>query len=180
MGRVAQADNAALGELYDRYNRLVFGVALAVVGDRGPAEEIMLDVFVLVWKRAATYRPDRARVSTWLIAIARNHAIDFLRHLGTRPESRSVSWDLLPAQTGHIGREMEDHVDSSMRRERIQAAIAQLPTDQQEALALAYFGGHTHQQISTLLDLPLGTVKTRIRLAMQKLRDMLQEEHKSD
>src|SRR5512138_3212523 len=85
--RVASADTGALGELYDRYNRLVFSVALAVVGDRATAEEIALDVFVVIWRRANQYRPDRAKVSTWLTAITRHHAIDVLRRQDVRPES---------------------------------------------------------------------------------------------
>jgi RNA polymerase sigma-70 factor (ECF subfamily) len=174
---VVRAHTGALGELYDRYKRLVFSVALAVVGDRATAEEITLDVFVLVWQRASMYRPDRAKVSTWLTAIARHHAIDILRRQNVRPDSRSLSWDDVSPQAAHTVREMEENVELSLQRERVRAALSNLPADQQEALALAYFGGYTHQQISKLLNQSLGTVKTRIRLAMQKLRRQLQEEH---
>lgn len=174
--RIARADTGALNDLYDRYNRLVFSVALAVVGDHATAEEITLDVFVVIWQRAGMYRPDRAKVSTWLTAIARHHAIDVLRRRAARPESRSVSWDHMSPQAADAVREMEDSVELSLQQEHIRAALSCLPADQQKALALAYFGGYTHQQISQLLDQSLGTVKTRIRLAMQKLRHLLQEE----
>jgi RNA polymerase sigma-70 factor (ECF subfamily) len=176
IAQVAKAQPEALGELYDRYNRLVFSVALAMVRDRDTAEDIALEVFVLVWQRAATYRPELGRVSTWLVAIARHHAIDFLRSHGRRAESRSVAWDHVSEQANRITREMEDRLEHSLQRERVQAAIAQLPAEQREALALAYFGGYTHEEISSLLSLPLGTVKTRIRLAMHRLRDLLQDE----
>lgn len=174
MEQVAKAHTGALSELYDRYNRLVFSVALAMVGDRAIAEEITLDVFVLVWQRAGTYRPERAKVITWLAAITRHHAIDILRRQSVRPESKSVSWDYLASQSAHNGREIEENVEFSLQRERIREAISQLPTEQQEALALAFFGGYTHQQISGMLNQSLGTVKTRIRLAMRKLRHLLQ------
>lgn len=176
---VARAHTGALSDLYDRYSRLVFSVALAVVGNHATAEEITLDVFVLVWQRAATYRPDRAKVSTWLTAIARHHAIDVLRRQNIRPESRSISWDYVSAQAVDTVRETEESAELSLQRERIRAALSNLPTDQQEALALAYFDGYTHQQIASLLNQSLGTVKTRIRLAIQKLRRLLQEEQPS-
>ena len=177
--RMAKGHSEALSELYDRHNRLIFSVALAIVGDRATAEEITLDVFVLVWKRAGTYRPDRSKVSTWLTAITRHHAIDILRRLDSRADSKSVSWDHAQPEAKHNPYEVEESVELSLQRERIQAAISQLPAEQQEALALAFFGGYTHQQISERLNQSLGTVKTRIRLAMQKLRHLLQDVEES-
>ncbi len=177
--RVAGAHTDALGELYDRYNRLVFSVALAVIGDRATAEEITLDVFVLIWQRAGMYRPDRGKVSTWLTAIARHQAIDVLRRQAVRLDSRSISWDHVSPQSADTVRETERDVEIALQRERIRSALAELPTEQQVALALAYFGGYSHQQISDLLNQSLGTVKTRIRLAMHKLRRILHEEQPS-
>ena len=176
---VAQAQTDALGELYDRYSRLVFSLALAIVGDRAAAEEITQDVFVRVWQRAGTYRADQAKVSTWLTAITRHHAIDILRRQNARPESNSVSWDQMPPQAASAAHDLEDRAELSLRRERIRAAVAQLPADQQQVLALAYFNGYTQQQIADALHQPLGTVKTRLRLAMQKLRQRLLAEQPS-
>ncbi len=173
---IAKGHTEALGELYDRYNRLVFSVALAVIGDYATAEEITLDVFVLVWQRAGTYRPDRGKVSTWLTAIARHHAIDVLRRQDVRPDAHSISWDDVSPQSVDTLRATEEKVEHSLQRERIRMALSRLPTEQQEALALAYFGGYSHQQISNLLNQSLGTVKTRIRLAMHKLQNLLGEE----
>jgi RNA polymerase sigma-70 factor (ECF subfamily) len=176
---VAQAQTDALGELYDRYSRLVFSLALAIVGDRAAAEEITQDVFVRVWQRAGTYRADQAKVSTWLTAITRHHAIDILRRQNARPESNSVSWDQMPLQAASAAHDLEERAELSLQRERIRAAVAQLPAAQQQVLALAYFNGYTHHQIADVLHQPLGTVKTRIRLAMQKLRQRLLEEQPS-
>jgi RNA polymerase sigma-70 factor (ECF subfamily) len=180
ISQIAAGRSEALSELYDRYNRLVFSVALAVVGDRATAEEITLDAFVLVWQRADQYRPDRAKVSTWLTAITRHHAIDILRHQNSRLETKTDLWDDVagdsrPGDGDPNIHALEDGVELAMQRERIQAAISQLPADQQEALALAFFGGYSHQQIADRLKQPLGTIKTRIRLAMQKLRHLLHE-----
>ena len=173
---IARAKSDALDELYNRYNGMVFGMALNLVGDRATAEEITLDVFTRVWERAETYRPDRAKVSTWLISITRHHSIDVLRRRGVRPEQHSVSWDKASSNIVQDGHNPEQATELAMRRERILAAVARLPIEQKQVLSLAYFSGYTHSQIAEVLDQPLGTVKTRIRLAMQKLRQMLKDE----
>lgn len=179
MRLIAQADAEALTALYGRYNRLVFSVALAVVGEQATAAEITLDVFVRVWQRAGTYRPDQARVSTWLIAITRHHAIDVLRRQKIRPESSSVNWDGLVAANTTISYQLEEDVALALQRQQVRAALAQLPVEQQQALILAFFKGYSHREIAAALQQPLGTVKTRIRLAMQKLRQLLVEERPS-
>lgn len=166
----------ALGELYDRYSRLVFSLALNMVGDRATAEEITLDVFTRVWEKADTYRPERAKVSTWLTSVARYRSIDVLRRESSRSEVHSVGWaevssDAMPSVDGP-----EQAVELALQRERIRAAVGDLPPDQRQALALAYFKGYSHREIAQALDQPLGTVKTRIRMAIQKLRHMLQDE----
>ena len=176
IGRIVQSESEALSQLYDRYSRLVFSIAYSLVGDYSTTEEITQDVFVRVWERAGQYKPDQGKVSTWLISIARHRAIDMLRRQGARAEDRSVSWgeatiDGMPSED-----DPEEAAELSMQRQRVQAAIAQLPEDQKKALALAYFNGYTHRQIAEALDEPLGTVKTRIRLAMQKLRQLLSDE----
>jgi len=167
----AQAD--ALGALYGRYGRLVFSVALNAVGDPDTAEEIVQDVFVRVWERARQYRADQGKVSTWLTSIARHRAIDQLRRQGARAGQHSVGWaDLLP-QAEPISNGPEQAAELAGQRERVRAAVARLPAEQKQVLALAYFQGQSHSEIALALDLPLGTVKTRIRLAMDKLRVML-------
>jgi RNA polymerase sigma-70 factor, ECF subfamily len=176
IGLIVRSEPAALSQLYDRYSRLVFSIAYSLVGDYATTEEITQDVFIRVWERASQYRADQGKVSTWLISIARHRSIDMLRRQGARPEDHTVSWaestiDGMPSDD-----DPQEAAELSMQRQRVRAAIAQLPIDQKEALALAYFNGYTHRQIAERLEQPLGTVKTRIRLAMQKLRQLLKDE----
>jgi RNA polymerase sigma-70 factor (ECF subfamily) len=175
---VARAHADALGVLYERYSRLVFSLAWNLVGDQATAEEITLDVFTRIWEKAETYRPEQAKVSTWLTSIARYRSIDMLRRRGSRPEQHSVGFaelapDDLPSPNGP-----EEAAELAMQQQRVRAAIAALPSDQKQVLALAYFKGYSHREIAEVLNQPLGTVKTRIRLAMQKLRDLLLEERR--
>jgi RNA polymerase sigma-70 factor (ECF subfamily) len=174
---IAQAQTDALNQLYDRYNRLIFSVAIAIVGDHAVAEEVTLDVFVQVWRRAGTYRPDQATVRTWLIAITRHHAIDILRMQKSRSEANTVNWDEISAPEGSAPHGLEEGVQLSMQREHVRKKMAELPADQREALVLAYFKGYTHSQIAQALRQPLGTIKTRIRLGMNKLKKLLEEEY---
>jgi RNA polymerase sigma-70 factor (ECF subfamily) len=177
---VTEAHTDALGELYNRYGRLLFSIAFTIIGDRATAEEVTLEVFTRVWQKAATYQPEQAKVSTWLTTITRNHAIDILRRQSVRPEHNSVSWDEILASPLLVRNEVENSpeytAELSLQRLRVHAAVAQLPNDQKQALVLAYFRGYTHHQIAEVLDQPLGTIKTRIRMALQKLRQLLQEE----
>jgi RNA polymerase sigma-70 factor (ECF subfamily) len=170
----AQAD--ALNTLYDRYNRLVYSLALNIVGDRHTAEEITLDVFARIWDRARTYRADQAKVSTWMTSITRYRAIDELRRREARPEQRSIEWDEVSPSAVPVLNGPEATAEAAFRHQRVRAAVAELPEEQQRVLALAYFKGYTHREIADALNQPLGTVKTRIRLAMQKLRELLREE----
>lgn len=170
---IANGQQSAVEALYDRYNRLVFSVALAVVGDRSVAEEVTLDVFLHAWRGAKTYDPSRAKVSTWLVAIARHHAIDVLRWQSSRVDSKSVLLEDVQLLDDTDPSNPEEQAGLSMERRSVQAALANLPHDQRLALYLAFFKGYSHQEIAELLEQPLGTVKTRIRLAMQKLRQIL-------
>jgi RNA polymerase sigma-70 factor (ECF subfamily) len=173
--QIAQAETGALEELYDRYNRVVFSVALAILSDPSVAEEVTLDVFVRVWKGAATYQPERGKVNTWLAAITRHHAIDILRGQRSNLDQKSLYLDDLAWQKASNLSSPHEDMENDMQRARIRRALEELPTDQREALMLAYFKGYSHRQIADVLQQPLGTVKTRIRLAMQKLRELLSE-----
>jgi len=169
---IAQAQENALGEMYNRYGRLVFSMALNAVGDPSTAEEITQDVYLRIWHKAETYRAEQGKVITWIASIARYRSIDVLRRQSVRPEGNRAPWaeeELeLPDPL-----DIEDEVEASQRRHQIRSALNQLPEEQRQALALAYLQGYTHTEIAELLGEPLGTVKTRIRLAMQKLRQML-------
>ncbi|MGZ9222986.1 MAG: RNA polymerase sigma factor [Anaerolineales bacterium] len=176
---ITQAREEALDQLYERYHRLVFSLAFAMVNDRATAEEITLDVFMRVWQKAGTYRADQAKVSTWLTHIARHHAIDVLRRRAARLDQYAVQWEEM-ISSDSPQQDPQESAELSLRRERVHAALAQLPPDQKQAILLAYFGGLTQSQIAEALKQPLGTVKTRVRLAMQKLHDFLRDEHKGE
>jgi RNA polymerase sigma-70 factor (ECF subfamily) len=173
---IVQARPEALSELYDRYGRLVFSLAINALGDTATAEEVTQDVFLRVWQRAWQYRADQAKVSTWLASIARHRAIDQLRRQGARPDGQSLAWADLSPQAEPVTAGPHQATELSIRRQRVRAAVAQLPEEQKQVLALAYFRGYSQAEIAESLGLPLGTVKTRIRLAMDKLRDLLPAE----
>jgi RNA polymerase sigma-70 factor (ECF subfamily) len=173
---IAGAQTEALSELYDRYNRLVFTVAYAILGDRATADEVTVDVFVRVWRGAGSYRPESGKVRTWLVAITRHHAVDILRWQNSRPDSNSLLLKEGLLSNNETIRNPEEETEMSLQRKRVRGALAQLPDDQRQALVLAYFRGYTHEQIAEQLKQPLGTIKTRIRLAMQKLRHLLEDE----
>lgn len=177
IGYILQAKPEALASLYDRYSRLVFSIALHTVGRYETAEEITQDVFLRVWNKAYTYQPDQAKVVTWISSITRYRSIDMLRKRGARPQNDSLSLDEL--QSGSIpasNSDLEDLASLSIEQRRVHIAVAALPQEQRQALDLAYFQGLTHSEIAARLDQPLGTVKTRIRLGMQKLRELLRED----
>ena len=179
IGLIAHSHEEALAHLYERYSRLVFGLALVIVRDRVTAEEITLDVFMRVWQKAGSYDATQSKVSTWLTHITRNHAIDVLRSRAVKNDQCTLSLDQLMSLATLPEDDLQETVEVSLRRERIYAALAQLPTNQKQAIILAYFGGYTQRQIAEMLEQPIGTIKTRLRLAMQKLRDYLDEEQGS-
>lgn len=178
--RIARADKDALGELYDRYGGLVFSVALKSISHPETAEEITQDVFLRVWKHAGSYRPQRGKVSTWIASITRNRAIDLIRSYQVRPESHSIGWEEVPDAKLPNQDNLEQKVERLDRRGRVRSALDTLPEEQKNALAMAFFLGYTHREIAETLGLPLGTVKTRIRLAMQKLRGYLDRPEAED
>ncbi len=170
----------AIGALYDRYGRLVYTVAVHVVGDQETAEEITQDVFVRAWESARTYQPEVAKVSSWLVSITRHRAIDELRRRGVRPEKDRIDWpediglehmDGMPVLDGP-----EESVETNLQNRSLRRLVAELPPEQRQVLGLAFFKGLSQSQIADLLGEPLGTVKSRVRLAMQKLRDTLVEQ----
>lgn len=177
---VAEKNKEALSELYDRYSRLIYAIAYHFVGNPATAEEITLDVFMRLWNKAELYDPHRASVKTWLTRVARNRAIDEVRRRNVRLDHDSLSLEnmLPPARPASSGRSSnpEDVTELALMRRRVREAVDTLPDEQKQALFLAYFRGLTHRGIAEMTGLPLGTVKTRIRLAMNKLRKLLADE----
>jgi len=168
--RIAEGDPTGISDLYDRYKTLVFSLAYNVLGNMEDAEEVTIDVFSKIWDKAETYSSQMATVKVWLARIARNRSIDVLRKRKTRLTSQSPKWAdaCLECLPSHENPEEDLHL--AVFHKAITDALAQLPAKQKDALSLAYFKGYSHSQIAELLDEPLGTVKTRIRSALQKLR----------
>jgi RNA polymerase sigma-70 factor (ECF subfamily) len=156
-----------IAALYDRYSRLVFSVALRIVQDRGAAEEIAQDVFLRCWRTIDNYRPDQSGLATWLLTIARNRSVDELRSRRGKETRREVSDELLAPIA------IDPGLDDSLLRDEIRQALGGLPPAQREVVELVFWGGLTRREIAERLSLPLGTVHTRLRLAMDKLREAL-------
>jgi RNA polymerase sigma-70 factor (ECF subfamily) len=170
-------DERALETLYDRYGDYVYSVCLRMVGDVQLAEDLSQEVFLRLWRRPDLYDVSRGRFLTWLLSVARNRAIDERRSRGRRfrfetPPSTTAEEMLEAAPTS----EERDVAVVSEERVVVQRALETLPPEQRLAIQLAYFGGYTQQEIAQGLHQPLGTVKTRIRLGLQKLRVLLVEQ----
>jgi RNA polymerase sigma-70 factor (ECF subfamily) len=163
---VAAGEEAALAELYDRYHLLAFSLALRVLRDRARAEDVVQDAFLAVWRKAPSFAAARGSVKTWLAAIVRNRAIDVVR---ARRESDADDEAVLLALRD-TSPAVEEQVTASLDRQTVRAAMDRLPAEQRRVVELAYFEGLSHSEIAEMTALPLGTVKGRIRLAMQRLR----------
>lgn len=176
MRRMARGEIGALRELYARHGRLIYGLALRIIMDQETAEEICQDVFLRAWEKAGTYRSEKAQVRTWLARIARNRAIDVLRRRGSRDARARDAWEEMKSAAAEAGADPQSPVESDELRERVSRAVLSLPQDQRAALSMAFFEGRTHRQIAEATGEPLGTVKSRIRAAMLKLRELLQDD----
>lgn len=168
---VLRRREAALAAIYDRYGRLVYTVALRITGDRQTAEEVVQDVFQNVWQAAGTFQPGVGAFSSWLLGIARHRAIDATRSKRERARSREQALDFEPPVGDESG--LDRTVEQGLLRDEVRGALAELPSAQRQAIELAYYGGLTRAEIAARLGEPLGTIKTRLRLGLLKLRDLL-------
>ncbi len=171
--RIAAGNADAFGELYDRYGRVMFGVLYRMLGSPEVAEEVAQDAFHAVWRQARTYRPERGGVRTWLLAICRNAAIDWRRTKGKR-----VARETGIEEAIDLADELrvEVRVLANLRAERIRSAVGDLPEEQRAVLTMAFWDGLSQTEIALRTRTPLGTVKSRVRLAMAKLRERLASE----
>lgn len=174
MERVAKGDDAALEDIYNRYAGMLKALILRVVKDYGEAEEILQEVFIQAWRQADRYNSRRASVSTWLALIARSRAIDRVRT--RKVVARTVANAQKEKGDEHQSPEGVADVLNQERREKLGEALADLPDEQRTVLELAFYKGLTQREISKREDIPLGTVKTRTLLAMNKLRKALADE----
>jgi RNA polymerase sigma-70 factor (ECF subfamily) len=168
--RVAEGDRTAFLRLYERYAAKVHGLSLHVLRDPGDAEENAQDAFLRLWERAESFRPERGTLLTWLLTITRRLAIDRLRHDSRRIQpAHSLDEDWLSVPDPQSETE-------EARWHSLAFALRALPRDQRQTIELAYYYGMSQRQVAEVMDVPLGTVKTRIRLGMEKLRIAMREE----
>jgi RNA polymerase sigma-70 factor (ECF subfamily) len=174
LASVQERDDDALAELYDRYGRLAFGLACRILGERGVAEDVVQEAFLAVWRRAGSYQADRGSVRGWLMSIVHNAAIDRRRGRFKREQS-DVALDDLAFKLETDAEDTFATVADGIVAEQVRGALAGLPDEQRQAIELAYFGGLTQQEIAERTGTPLGTVKSRMRLGLHKLRGLLQD-----
>jgi RNA polymerase sigma-70 factor (ECF subfamily) len=166
VARVAGGDAVALRELYDRYGRIVYSFAHRFTHDATLSEECVQDVFVALWRRAGDFDPTRAKLTTWLFVVARNRAIELGRQKSRRPELRD---DVEPIG---LAPDPQEVVAAADEAQRVAEVMAELPEDQLAVLRLSYFEGLSHAEIAEMIGIPLGTVKGRMRLALERLRSL--------
>ncbi len=166
--RILMGDERGLAELYERHGRLAYALAYRVVGDGGTAEEVVQETFLAVWRRAAAYHSERGSVRTWLLAAVRHRAIDALRTRQARPRTAPFDAVRLAAVGDPAGQAL-----AAITATAVRVAVVGLPPDQRAAVAMAYFGGYSYPEIAAALGVPLGTVKSRLRLALERLRRVL-------
>ncbi len=161
----------ALEEFYERHHRTALAVAYRVLEDRQLAEDVLQEAFLAVWRKPETFKPERGSARSRFLSIVRQRAIDVTRGRGFAQERISLDETNVEPRYPDVWQQVSLDLD----RERIKEAMEALPTEQKEAVMLAYFGGYVHHEIAERTKVPLGTVKGRMRLAMQKLRSMLKD-----
>lgn len=167
---IVKRDPRGIEMLYDRYGGIAFALAYRLLGERGLAEDVVQEAFLSIWRQGATYDPRRGAVRSWLMTIVHHRTIDQLRTIRAKRSADTVIDDAMPLAA------REDtwaEVSQGLEQERVRAAMAALPPEQRQVVDLAYFGGLTHAEIASQVGIPLGTVKGRMRLALEKLRDLL-------
>jgi RNA polymerase sigma-70 factor, ECF subfamily len=169
--RVMAGDESALATLYDRYSAMLFGMLMRILNDRGAAEEVLQDLFLQLWRNAGQFDASRGSLPAWLMVIGRNRAISRLRGRRDREVLEEEEGDF--AGTFASPQNIEDEAAREQVARTVAAALVKLPKEQRQALELAYFEGMTQSEIAARTGTPLGTVKTRMRTAMQSLRQIL-------
>ena len=171
--RVAGGDARAFEAVFDRHSKAAYSLAYRITGDRVTADDVVQEAFLSLWRASGRFRPERGSLRSWLLSVVHNRAIDQVRRTLVHARRRAPGDDI------EERREAPERTDDeAIRRDEartVHAALEGLPPDQVRVLELAYFGGFTHAQIAEMLEMPLGTVKGRMRLGLEKMRDGLEE-----
>jgi RNA polymerase sigma-70 factor, ECF subfamily len=172
VAQLAAGSQEALAQLYDRYGRVAYSVAFRVLGDPGRAEDAVQEAFMKIWNNAPSFDVRRGSLRTWLLTAVRNRSIDYLRGRGAHERQEL---ELQPALM-EVGSRSDPwrEVSASIERSAVREAMNNLPAEQRQAVELAYFGGYSHREIAEMTNVPLGTVKGRMRLGLEKLSSYLQ------
>jgi RNA polymerase sigma factor (sigma-70 family) len=170
LARVARGDEAALGEVYDRFGRVAYGLALRILRDERLAEDAVQEAFLAVWRQAPSFRAERARAQTWVLTIVHRRAVDLVR----REERRRA--DPLEPAAEPSGASAAEEAGLRERRSVVQRALAELPLEQREPIELAYYAGLTQSELAERLGQPIGTIKSRMFTGLTRLRTLLTDD----
>lgn len=170
LGRVAQGDRAAFGELYDRTASRVFGLVKRLLRDHSQSEEVTQEIFLEIWQNATRYEPSKGSAISWMLTMTHRRAVDRIRaSQASRDRDTRIGIRDFAPEYDSVAESVEVHIES----ERVKEAMKRLTELQRQAVQLAYFGGYSHSEVSQMLKVPIGTVKTRLRDGMIRLRDEL-------
>jgi RNA polymerase sigma factor (sigma-70 family) len=169
--RLVAGEEAALGELYDQFSPMVYGMAVRITGDRAAAEDVTQEVFAYAWERADAYDRNRGRLRTWLATIAHHRAVDSVRSSQARRRHAAAE-----VQEQRLAPDVEEAAVAAAVAKCVRAAVDRLPDPQRTAIMLAYFEGKTFRQVADVLGIPEGTAKSRLRLGLRRIADQLEAE----
>jgi RNA polymerase sigma factor (sigma-70 family) len=172
---LARSDDTALAELYDRFGRVAYSIALRILRDEKLAEDAVQEGFLAAWRSADRFMPERGKASTWVLTLVHRRAVDLVRR-EERRRADSLGEETEPARTESA----EDDAWLRFERERVQSALRQLPDQQREALELAYYGGFSQSELAERLGQPVGTIKSRMFTGLARLRELLAEPEAGD
>jgi len=166
----ARSEQSALAELYDRFGRPAYGLALRILRDESLAEDAVQEAFLTLWRTSARFVPERGKASTWILTLVHRRAVDLVRREERR---RADAIDQAPEQVSRDA--VDEEAWLRLQRERVQDALRKLPDQQREAIELAYYGGFTQSELAERLGQPLGTIKSRMFMGLARLRELLGE-----
>jgi len=165
----------AMEPLYDRYSRILYSLAYRMVADHQIAEDLLQDAFLSVWRRATSYSPQSGAVRSWLVSIVHHRTIDYLRGIRRRSIMKEATWEEVELDERVAAPDVWDEAWRSVQSSQVRAALINIPTEQRMVIELAYFQGWTHSEIAEGCQIPLGTVKARMRLGLQHLKRVLEQ-----